>query len=83
MIEETAEFAASAGVFQLAQRLRLDLPYSLPGHRELLADFLKRMVRVHTDAEAHAQHPLFTRRQTGQHPRRGFAKIGVDRRVGG
>src|SRR5471030_3288476 len=35
-IQEAAQFAAAAGVLQLAQRLGLDLAYSLAGDRELL-----------------------------------------------
>ena len=40
---------------QLPERLGLDLPNSLTCHRELLADFLKRVVAVRAEAEAHAQ----------------------------
>ena len=47
------------------------------GSRELLADFFQRMVRVHADAEAHAEHAFFARRQRGQHPRGGFAQVGL------
>ena len=41
---------------QLPQRLRFNLPDTLAGHVELLAHFFQRVVGVHVDAEAHAQH---------------------------
>ena len=68
-------------MLQLAQRLRLDLTDTLSGHRELLADFFQRVVGVHADAEAHAQHAFFARGERGQHARRGFAQVGLDRGV--
>ena len=43
-------------VAQLSQRFRLDLAYALARHVELLADFLERVIGIHLDAEAHAQH---------------------------
>ena len=52
---------------QLAQRLGLDLTDAFAGNRELLADFLKRVVGVHAYAEAHTKHALFTWRERGQH----------------
>src|SRR4051794_34178343 len=63
VIEEAPQLAAAARMLELAQRLRLDLADALAGHRELLADLLQRVVGVHADAEAHAQHALFTWRQ--------------------
>ena len=45
-------------MLQLTQRLSLDLPDPLAGHRELLPDLLQRMIGVHPDAEAHPQHAL-------------------------
>src|SRR6478752_10408803 len=63
VIEERAEFPTPARMLQLPERLRLDLPDALAGDRELLADFLERVVGVHADAEAHAQHALLARRQ--------------------
>jgi hypothetical protein len=53
-------------VLQLAQRLRFDLADTFAGDRELLADFFQRVVGVHADAEAHAQHAFFARGQRGQ-----------------
>src|SRR5665213_17325 len=77
-IEEGAQFARAARVLKLAQGLGLALPDALAGHRELLADLLERVVGVHADAEAHAQHALFPRGQGGENPGRGFAQIAVD-----
>ena len=50
-------------MLELAQRLGLDLADALARHRELLADLFQRVVLVHADAEAHAQHALLARRQ--------------------
>ena len=41
-------------VIELPQCLRLDLADALARHRELLADFLQRVVAVHADAKTHA-----------------------------
>ena len=41
-VEVLPEHLRAAGVAQLGQRLRLDLPDALPRHAELLADLLKR-----------------------------------------
>src|SRR6185437_16880943 len=56
VIQEAAEFPRARRVLELAQRLGLDLADALAGDRELLADFLERVIGVHADAEAHAQH---------------------------
>ena len=68
-------------MLELAQRLGLDLADALARHRELLADLFQRVVGVHADAEAHAQHALLARRERGQHARRGLAQVRLDRRV--
>ena len=68
-------------MLQLAQRLGFDLTNALSGHRELLADFFQRVVGVHADAEAHAQHAFLARGERGQNPRRGLAQVGLDRGV--
>src|SRR4029078_9603042 len=81
VVEEASQFPRSARMLQLPQRLRLDLPDAPPGDRELLADFLPRVVGVHADAEAHAQHALLARRQRRQHARRGLAQVRLDGRV--
>ena len=70
-------------MLQLPQRLGLDLADTLSGHRELLADFFQRVIGVHADAEAHAQHAFFARGERGQHARRGLAQVGLDRRIDG
>jgi hypothetical protein len=38
--------------------LGLDLPDALSRHRKLLADLFQRVVGIHADAKAHAQHAL-------------------------
>src|SRR5690242_3822530 len=83
VVEEASELAAARRVLQLAQRLGLDLADALAGHRELLADLFQGVVGVHADAEAHAQHALLARGERGQHPRRGLAQVGGDRRLVG
>src|SRR6185312_4185611 len=54
--QEAAQLLAAARVAQLAQRLRLDLADALARDIELLADLFERVVGIHVDAEAHAQH---------------------------
>src|SRR5579862_7764511 len=66
---------------QLPERLGLDLPNPLTGHRELQSDFLERVVAVRAKAKAHAQHALFTRGQRGEYPRCGLAQVRLDRSV--
>src|SRR5437588_11476331 len=68
-------------MLQLPERLGLDLPDALARDRELLADLFERVVGVHADAEAHAQHALLARRQRGEHARRGLAQVALDRCV--
>ncbi len=68
-------------MLQLAQCLGLDLADAFARHRELLADLFQRVVGVHADAEAHAQHAFFARGQAGQHAGRGFAQVGLDRGI--
>src|SRR6202008_2507915 len=65
-------------MLQLPQRLGLDLADALAGDRELLADFFQRVVGVHADAEAHAQHALLARRERSQHAGRGLAQVRMD-----
>ena len=48
---------------QLAQRLGLDLADALAGDREVLADFLERVLAAVGEAEAQAQHLLLARRE--------------------
>src|ERR1700691_3292582 len=52
-IEEASQLPRPARVFELAQRLGLDLPDTLARHREFLADFLERVIAVHAEAKAH------------------------------
>ena len=73
LVEKAAHLAAAARVLELAQGLGFDLADAFAGDAELLADFLKRVVGVHADAEAHAQDALFARGERGQNARGGFA----------
>ena len=68
-------------MLQLPQRLRLDLADAFAGDRELLADFLQRVVGVHAYAEAHAQDAFLARGEGREHPRHGFLQIRLDRGV--
>src|SRR5499427_638609 len=81
IIQKAAQLAAAARVLELAQRFGLVLSDALARHRELLADLFQRVVGIHPDAEAHAQHALFARRQRCQDARGGFAQIGLNRGV--
>src|SRR5438128_2216749 len=81
IIQKAAQLAAAARVLELAQRLGLDLADALARHRELLADLFQRVVGIHADAEAHAQHALFAWRQGRQDAGGGLAQIGLNRGV--
>src|SRR5258708_19928410 len=63
---EGRELAGAGGVAQLFERLGLDLPDTLAGDPEGLADFGERVVVGAADAEAHAQDVLLARGQAGQ-----------------
>src|SRR6266567_835890 len=54
--QEASELLRARRMAELAQRLRLDLADALARDVELLADLFERVVGVHFDAEAHAQH---------------------------
>src|SRR5438876_3909597 len=66
IVEEGPEYPRAARVLELAQRLGLDLADALARHRELQAHLFQRVVGVHADAEAHAQHALLARCESGQ-----------------
>ena len=68
-------------MLELPQRLGLDLADTFAGHRELLADLLERVVGVHADAEAHAQHAFLARGQRGQNAGRRLAEVRLDGRI--
>src|SRR5690349_2152976 len=61
LVKEAPHLPRTARVLELPERLGLDLPDAFAGDRELLPDFLQRVVGVHADAEAHAQHALLSR----------------------
>src|SRR2546421_10151925 len=83
LVEEALESLRARGMPQLPQRLRLDLPYSLARDVELLAHFLEGMVGRHLDAEAHAQHLGFARRERVKHLLGHVAQGCKRRRIGG
>src|SRR6476646_11582709 len=78
IVQEASQLPRPARMLELAQRLGLDLADALARHRELLADLFQRVVGVHADSEAHAQHALFAWRQRGEHARRGLAQVRLD-----
>ena len=65
-------------MLQLPKRLGLDLADALAGDQQLLANFFQRVVGIHADAEAHAQHALFTRGKRGKHAGRCLAQVRLD-----
>src|SRR3984957_7758324 len=75
---EAFEAAGSAGLAQLAERFRLDLADTFAGDGELFADFLKGVVGLLPDAEAHAQDLLLARRESREHLARLLAKVALD-----
>src|SRR6185503_20138240 len=60
--QEAPELLGARGMPQLAERLGLDLPDPLAGDREVLADFLQRVLAPVGEPEAQAQHLLLSRR---------------------
>src|SRR6516225_4249570 len=83
VVQEAPQLPAPARVLQLAQSLGLDLAYALTGYAELLADLLERVIGVHADAEAHAQHALLARGKRSQHARGRLPQIGLNGSVDG
>src|SRR6056297_3262383 len=81
LIEETPELPRPRRMLQLPQRLRLDLPDPLAGHRKLLADLFESVVGVHPDPEAHAQHTFLARRERRQNPRRRLLQVLLNGRI--
>src|SRR5919109_3196530 len=62
-LEEAPEFLRPRRVAQLAQRLGLDLSDALARHREVLPDFLERVLAAVGEPEPQPQHFLLARRQ--------------------
>src|SRR5690606_4324674 len=81
LVEERPHLAAAARVLELPQRLGLDLADTLARDRELLADFLERVIGVHADAEAHAQHAFLARGEAGEDAGDRFLEVRLDRSV--
>ena len=63
LIQKASQLARPGRMLELAQSLRLDLADAFARHAELLADLFERVVGIHADPEAHAQHALFPGRQ--------------------
>src|SRR5205814_2856162 len=80
-LEERAQLLRARRVAELAQRLRLDLADALARDVELLADLFERVVGVHLDAEAHAQHLRLARRERIEHVLGRLAQARVERGV--
>ena len=59
LVEERPHLPRPRRMLQLAKRLCLNLPDAFAGDAELLADLFQRVIGVHADAEAHAEHALF------------------------
>ena len=53
-------------MLELTQRLGLNLADPFAGHRELLADFGKRLIGAHPNAKTHAHYPLFAWAERGE-----------------
>ena len=68
-------------MFQFPKGFCFNLADPFACDRKLLPDFLQRMVRVHADAETHAQDAFFAGRQAGQNRRARGTQIGLNRSV--
>ena len=75
---QTLELARPRRVPQLAQRLGLDLPDALSRDLEALADLFERVLGSVLEAEAHLDHPLFTRVSVRQHLRGVLLQVDAD-----
>jgi len=66
LLRKGAQLARPAGVPELLQRLRLNLPNALARHAEDLPHLFERMISCIADPKAHAQNALFARGQLGE-----------------
>jgi len=64
--------AVAAGTTEFAKSLCFDLPYALPRHTEVLADFFKRVLGAVLQSKSHLDDALFTRCECVQHLLRHF-----------
>src|ERR1022692_1585371 len=80
VLQKRTQPVASARVTQLPQRLRLNLPDTLPCHREILAHLFKRVLAAVFQAEPHLDDLLFARGERLQHLRGLLAKIRSEER---
>src|ERR1700752_1833769 len=68
-VHENANLSRPRRMSQLPQRFGLDLPYTFPGDRERLADFLERVLAAVLQAKTHLDDLLLARGQRAQHLR--------------
>ena len=68
-------------MFQLSQCLGFNLPDTFARNTELLANFFERVIGIHADSEAHAQHAFFPRGQAGQNASHGFLQVRLNCRI--
>src|SRR5215831_12802386 len=80
-LQKRAQAMAPAGMPQLAECLRFNLPDPLPRDCEVLSDFLERMLASIFEAETHLDDFLFARRERLEHLRGLLAQIQIDYRV--
>src|SRR5687767_12761823 len=66
---------------QLAEGLRLDLPYTLARDGEILADFFQGVLAAVADAEAHLDHLLLARRERLEDRLRLLLEVQIDDRL--
>src|SRR5919106_5936701 len=67
-LEEAPELLGARRMTELAQRLGLDLPDALPGHRKVLPDLFQRVLTAVGQTEAQPQPFLLARRQPVEDP---------------
>ena len=80
---ETLESLAAARMTELSKCLRFDLADALARDGKFLSHFFQRVIRLLTDAEAHAQHLFFARRQRRQYFAGLLLQIDVHHRIRG
>ena len=77
VFQKAAQALGSAWVAQLAQRLGLDLTYSLARDVELFAHLFQGVIGIHFDTETHAQYFCFARGERVQHFMCRIAQAGI------
>jgi len=82
-LHEAPQLLSTAGMAQLAQRLRFDLADTLARDLEIATDLFEGVVALLADAEAHAQDLLLARRQRLEHATRLLLEVEVQHGVRG